>query len=125
MEKVSNSAANLDFDKLQDIANERLKSALKEYGLTYPVIAEVIDMKLPTFQDKISGRSSWYIEEWAKLCCYLNKTSDELLFGNALFVTEWNFHQQHDMKLKLKNILTKQKNYKLLGKLTAEGFFNE
>jgi len=124
MNKVSKTEGVFNFEALRNAVNERLKEELKNFGLTYQITADLIEMKLPTFQDKIGGRTPWTIEEFAKLCIYLNKTSDELIFGNALFVTQWNIFKQVELKDKLKDILTAKKNYKLLGKLTAEGFFD-
>lgn len=124
MEKTSETSVTFHWDSVKNAANDRIKQKLKEMGITYQIAAAIIDMKLPTFQDKIGGRSSWYIEEIAKLCVYLNTTSDELIFGNPLFVTQWNMVKQTEIKARLKSILTAKKDYKLLGKLTAEGFFD-
>jgi len=113
----------LNSKKLEADANERIKSAIKKFNLNYPIMAHLLEMPLPTFNDKIGSKTSWKLGEFARLCILLNCTSDEMLFGNALFVTEFNLYRNRDMKQQIKKFLVDKKQYKALGELTAEGFF--
>lgn len=105
-------------------ASERIKELIKSKRLSNKLMSSLLDMPLPTFNDKIAAKTSWKLEEIAKLCVLLAVTSDELIFGNAVFITEfYNYHSQ-ELKENIKKFLVKNENFEALGKLTADGFFN-
>lgn len=106
-------------------ASERIKRKLREMKLSNKIMAELITMPLPTFNDKISGKTSWKLEEIAKICVLLGETSDCIIFGNPIFITEWYVQHSSELKANIKTFLVASQNYESLGKLTADGFFDK
>lgn len=118
-----NDDLTIAVDEIEPNALVRIKAELKRIGFSYPVFSNLIKMPLQTFQDKINGKFPFKLSEFCKICIILGKTSDELLFGDAAFIKNYNFLQKKKNVQTIKDFLIKEQNYKTLGKLEAEGFF--
>jgi len=115
-----------DFSMFRDWDKEaslRIKSKLAEMGLSHKLVAHLIKMPLPTFNDKIGGKTAWKLSEIAKLCILIGETSDCIIYGNALFITEFSQWSASTIKQQIKDFLIKNKQYETLGKMTANGYF--
>lgn len=48
-------------------ASERIKTLMKDKRLSNKLIAALMDIPLPTFNDKIGAKTSWKLDELVKL----------------------------------------------------------
>lgn len=104
-------------------ASERIKNKIKDFGIAYKTISDWMKMPLPTFNDKVSGKSSFKLDEIAKICLLLGVNADEIIFGVDNFVKD--YYSTHDAREQIKQILINAKAFETLGKLTADGFFDD
>ncbi len=116
---------SLNLDEVEVNSNKLFRDKIESFGMKNDIMAHLLNMPLSTFNDKLSGRTQWKLKEFAYMCILLNVTSDEALFGNALYVTKYNQFRLDDLKENIKEFLIREKNYKTYGKLDAEGFFND
>lgn len=100
-----------------------IKELIQASGISQKIVAELLEIPLPTFNDKLSGKTPLKLNEIAMLSLFLNVESDKIIFGKENFVIE--FHREHNQKLaeNIREYLTTNKKYEVLGKLTATGFF--
>lgn len=114
----------MDFD-IESNTTKNIKIAMGGKSLSISLTALIMNIPEPTLKDKLSNKSPWKILELAKFCLFIKKSIDEIVFGDKNFITNTSDKQIYNVKSDIKNSLVKDKKYKLYGKLTADGFFDE
>jgi hypothetical protein len=104
-------------------AVELLKCKMKESGISQNIFAELIGLPLPTFNDKIAGKTPLKLNEVAMLSLLLGVPSDVLIFGEEDFVKKFWHQNKKEIIQSIKKYLTDNQKYEVLGKLLANGFF--
>lgn len=113
---------NLDFDL--NVTNT-LQAKMKELKLPQDLIADLLEMKLPTLRDKLSNKTIWKASEVARIAQYFGITTDIIIFGDKDYILKLKQHNQQEIKQRIKDFLLNDKDYKTYGELQSKGYFKE
>ena len=101
----------------------KLSGLISKYNLPLELVANIGRLPFTTFKDKFNNKAPWKIKEIAYFALYFGVTTDEFIFGDKEAVEKSNKKSANEIKESIKTHLIENKKFKLLGKLTAEGFF--
>lgn len=110
--------------------SKKLLALMEEYNISNTMICGLLDLSPSTISELLKGdKYEWKIKHLVKLAFYFGVTLDEFVFGHKDYIKKQLAHEKaktiFEGKTKMREYLIENKKTDTLGKLTAEGFFDE
>ena len=113
-------------DKTIDIeVSKRIQLQIEKINLNRFTVAGVLDIRISSFNDIMSGKSPWRLIYLSKLALYFGVTTDELIFGDKDYIFKNTKSTVYEIKKEIKDMLIRDKKFKKYGELEASGFFDD
>lgn len=100
-----------------------LREEIAKYNMPLELVANIAEIPLSTLNNKLQNNTPWRVKEAAKLSEYLGASLDKMIIG--LDMRQRKKRTTENLKQELKDFLIKNKKYKTLGRLTAEGYLDK
>lgn len=104
---------------------KNLIGIMRKQNIQNLVLCGILDLKPSGVVSLLKGRNNWSLSYVVKICFFFGKSIDEMVFGDKDYVEKHTAKNIKAMKEDIKRFLVENKNYKTLGELTAQGYFDE
>lgn len=110
--------------KIDKAFSNNIIAKMEEMNIDYLVLGLLLDLKPASVSDLLSGKSSWKLKHVYKISRFLQVKTDELIYGDENYIEKEKIKGEVDLRNYVRAKLIKEKKYKQLGQLEANGYFN-
>lgn len=115
----------LSDSKYEENLVKNILALMEKFKINKMTIAALLHLKPTMTSDLLSNKRHWKLIHVISLALYFGVPLEELIFSDSEFIKKYSKEVKLNNLREIKESLINEKRHSTLGKLTAEGFFNE